>query len=384
MKSLLSKLPATQTSIFTVMSQLASQHHALNVGQGFPNFEIDMHLATLVEKYMRAGKNQYAPMPGVIELREQIALKISKQYGYSVNHNTEITITAGATQAIFTAISALVHPGDEVILFAPAYDCYEPAIQLQGAVPIWIELSYPDYNIPWQEVKAAITPKTKMIIINSPHNPTGKMWSAEDMKELESITEENDLLVISDEVYEHITFDNRKHESIFKHPKLAARSVGVFSFGKTFHATGWKIGYAVASAELMNEFRKVHQYNVFSVNTPVQYALAEYVMNEEQFLKLPQFYQHLRDNFISKMTGSNWIFQPAQGAYFQIMDYSRISELPDVEYAKQLVETHKIATIPVSVFYPHGSHEKLLRICFAKDESTMDRAAEILLNIAST
>jgi methionine aminotransferase len=381
MNRIASKLPQTGTSIFTVMSQLAMQHQALNVGQGFPGFEIDMHLASLVEKHMRAGKNQYAPMPGVLELREQIATKISKLYKTNINPQSEITITAGATQAIFTAISALIHSGDEVILFAPAYDCYEPAIRLQGALPIWIELKYPEYNIPWATVRAAVNSKTKMIIINSPHNPTGKMWSADDMKELEIISEENDLLIISDEVYEHITFDDQKHESIFLYPKLAARSIGVFSFGKTFHATGWKVGYAVASIEIMQEFRKVHQYNVFSVNTPVQYALAEYLMNEEHYQKLPAFYQKLRDNFTDKMSGSNWLFQPAQGAYFQILNYSRISDLTDIDFAKQLVEIHKIATIPVSVFYPFGSEEKLLRICFAKEEATMDRAAEILLNI---
>lgn len=381
MISIASKLPQTETSIFTVMSQLALQHQALNVGQGFPGFEIDMHLASLVEKHMRSGKNQYAPMPGIIELREQIATKISSLYGTNIDPQSEITITAGATQAIFTAISAIIHSGDEVILFAPAYDCYEPAIRLQGGVPIWIELRYPEYNIPWATVKESITPKTKMVIINSPHNPTGKLWSAHDMKELEIISEENNLLVISDEVYEHITFDDQKHESIFLYPKLAARSLSVFSFGKTFHATGWKVGYAVAGRGIMQEFRKVHQYNVFSVNTPVQYALAEYLMNEEHYQKLPAFYQKLRDNFIEKMTGSHWQLQPAQGAYFQLLNYSRISELSDIDFAKQLVEKHKIAAIPVSVFYPHGCEDKLLRICFAKEEATMNRAAEILLNI---
>ena len=381
MISIASKLPQTETSIFTVMSQLALQHQALNVGQGFPGFEIDMHLASLVEKHMRSGKNQYAPMPGIIELREQIATKISSLYGTNIDPQSEITITAGATQAIFTAISAIIHSGDEVILFAPAYDCYEPAIRLQGGVPIWIELRYPEYNIPWATVKESITPKTKMVIINSPHNPTGKLWSAHDMKELEIISEENNLLVISDEVYEHITFDDQKHESIFLYPKLAARSLSVFSFGKTFHATGWKVGYAVAGRGIMQEFRKVHQYNVFSVNTPVQYALAEYLMNEEHYQKLPAFYQKLINNFIEKMTGSHWQLQPAQGAYFQLLNYSRISELSDIDFAKQLVEKHKIAAIPVSVFYPHGCEDKLLRICFAKEEATMNRAAEILLNI---
>ena len=383
MKKIQSKLPKTETSIFSVMSEMALQHNAVNVGQGFPGFEIDMQLASLVESQIRKGKNQYAPMSGVPELRKQIASKISRLYDYNIDPQSDITITAGATQAIFTAVSALIHSGDEVILFGPAYDCYEPAIRLQGGLPIWIELKYPEYNIPWPEVRASITSRTRMIIFNSPHNPTGKMWSADDMKELEALSEENDLLIISDEVYEHITFDGRKHESIFRYPKIAARSIGVFSFGKTFHATGWKVGYAVAGPEIMNEFRKVHQYNVFSVNTPVQYALAEYLMNHEHYQKLHDFYQKLRDNFIEKMNGSDWLFQPAQGAYFQILDYSKISSLSDIDFAKLLVEKHKIATIPVSVFYPRGSNEKLLRICFAKDEETMERATEILLNIAS-
>jgi len=383
MKKIQSKLPKTETSIFSVMSEMALQHNAVNVGQGFPGFEIDMQLASLVESQIRKGKNQYAPMSGVPELRKQIASKISRLYDYNIDPQSDITITAGATQAIFTAVSALIHSGDEVILFGPAYDCYEPAIRLQGGLPIWIELKYPEYNIPWPEVRASITSRTRMIIFNSPHNPTGKMWSADDMKELEALSEENDLLIISDEVYEHITFDGRKHESIFRYPKIAARSIGVFSFGKTFHATGWKVGYAVAGPEIMNEFRKVHQYNVFSVNTPVQYALAEYLMNHEHYQKLPDFYQKLRDNFIEKMNGSDWLFQPAQGAYFQILDYSKISSLSDIDFAKLLVEKHKIATIPVSVFYPLGSNEKLLRICFAKDEETMERATQILLNIES-
>jgi methionine aminotransferase len=383
MKKIQSKLPKTETSIFSVMSEMALQHNAVNVGQGFPGFEIDMQLASLVESQIRKGKNQYAPMSGVPELRKQIASKISRLYDYNIDPQSDITITAGATQAIFTAVSALIHSGDEVILFGPAYDCYEPAIRLQGGLPIWIELKYPEYNIPWPEVRASITSRTRMIIFNSPHNPTGKMWSADDMKELEALSEENDLLIISDEVYEHITFDGRRHESIFRYPKIAARSIGVFSFGKTFHATGWKVGYAVAGPEIMNEFRKVHQYNVFSVNTPVQYALAEYLMNHEHYQKLHDFYQKLRDNFIEKMNGSDWLFQPAQGAYFQILDYSKISSLSDIDFAKLLVEKHKIATIPVSVFYPRGSNEKLLRICFAKDEETMERATQILLNIAS-
>lgn len=383
MEKIQSKLPHSGTSIFTVMSQLAVQHNALNMGQGFPGFDIDMNLASLVEKHIRAGKNQYAPMPGVMELREQIASKISKLYDFSVHPHSEITITAGATQAIFTAITALIQPGDEVILFAPAYDCYEPAIRLQGARPIWIDLKYPDYHIPWARVKAAITPKTKMIIINTPHNPTGKMWCRDDMKELEILSVENQLFIVSDEVYEHITFDGRRHESIFHYPKIAERSIGVFSFGKTFHATGWKVGYAIAHADIMNEFRKVHQYNVFSVNTPVQYAMAEYLADEEHYQNLPTMYQHKRDLFLNQMKGSAWLCQPAEGAYFQVLNYSKISDLGDVEFAKQLVETHKIATIPLSVFYPMGSEEKLLRICFAKDDKTIYTAAEILLNIAN-
>jgi methionine aminotransferase len=296
----------------------------------------------------------------------------------------QITITAGATQAIFTAITALIHPGEEVILFAPAYDCYEPAVTLQGAIPKWIHLHYPEYDIPWDEVKAAIGPKTTAIIINSPHNPTGKVWSSNDMHELQNIAEAHNLLIISDEVYEHIIFDGRTHESILRYPALAKRSLAVFSFGKTFHATGWKVGYVCASDEIMHEFRKVHQYNVFSVNTPVQYALAEYLLNTHHYLKLPLFYQSLRDKFIQGLENSRWKFYPAQGAYFQLLDFSEVSDLNDQDFAKKIIQTHKIATIPVSVFYPQHNKDRLIRICFAKDEDTLQRATEILIQISQT
>ena len=347
-----SKLPHVGTTIFTVMSKLAMEHGALNLGQGFPGFAMDYRLCDLVHAQMRANRNQYAPMPGVPELRALLAKKMQAAYGFGYDAESEITITAGGTQAIFTIIAALVHAGDEVVSFAPAYDCYAPAVELQGATMKWVNLSYPDYSIDWQAVRAQITERTRMMIINSPHNPTGMCMTADDMLALQSIAEEHDLLVLSDEVYEHIVFDGARHESVARYPKLAQRSLVVYSFGKTFHNTGWKMGYVCAPAELTAEVRKVHQYNVFSVNTPVQYALAEYMSDAATYSGISEMYESKREVFNRAVQGSRFALKPSAGTYFQLLDYSAISDEGDVEFAKRLTRDYKITGIPCSVFSP--------------------------------
>ncbi len=373
-----SKLPQVGTTIFTTMSKLAQESGAINLGQGFPGFEMDASLGKLVGKYIQRGMNQYAPMPGLLELRTILSQKIEKSYGYVYDPESEITITAGATQAIFTAITALVHEGDEVIVFAPAYDCYAPAILLNGGKPIWIDLTYPEYRINWEHVKRRMSHKTRMIIINSPHNPTGTSMSDEDMLQLQKIVKDTEVIVLSDEVYEHILFDSRKHYSVACYPELARRSMSVYSFGKTFHTTGWKVGYICGAERLMNEFRKVHQYNVFSVNTPIQYALAEYMEDESTYLQLPQFYEHKRDVFLSALQDSRFSFQPAQGTYFQCLSYANFSDQKDLEFAHQLTVEHGVASIPCSAFYPDHMDEGVLRFCFAKDEDTLFKAGKLL------
>ena len=381
MSSRPSKLPHVGTTIFTVMSKLAAEHGALNLGQGFPGFPMDHRLSDLVHDEMRANRNQYAPMPGVPELRALLAKKIQTAYGFAYDPESEITITAGGTQAIFTIIAALVHSGDEVLSFAPAYDCYAPAVELQGAIMKWVNLSYPDYRIDWQVVRSQITPHTRMIIINTPHNPTGMCMTEEDMMELQSIAEEYDLMVLSDEVYEHIVFDGRRHESVARYPDLAKRSLAVYSFGKTFHNTGWKMGYVCAPAELTTEVRKVHQYNVFSVNTPIQYALAEYMRDTGAYGGISEMYESKRDVFNRALQGSRFTLKPAAGAYFQLLDYSAISDEGDVGFAKRLTREHKITGIPCSVFFPDLQDDKVLRFCFAKNDDELLRAAEILKSI---
>ncbi|MFM9006598.1 MAG: methionine aminotransferase, partial [Flavobacteriales bacterium] len=336
-----SKLPNVCTTIFTVMSQLAVENGALNLGQGFPGFAMDHRLCDLVHAQMLSGRNQYAPMPGVPELRSLLAQKMERAYGFHYDAAQEITITAGGTQAIFTIISALVHAGDEVVSFAPAYDCYAPAVELQGATMKWVNLRYPDYRIDWQMLRSKLTPRTRMIIINTPHNPTGMCMTSEDMLALQTIAEEFDLLVLSDEVYEHIVFDGCRHESVARYPQLAKRSLVVYSFGKTFHNTGWKMGYVCAPAELTTEVRKVHQYNVFSVNTPVQYALAEYMSDAKTYAGISEMYEAKRDVFARALEGSRFGLKPAAGAYFQLLDYSDISQEGDVEFAKRLTREHK-------------------------------------------
>ena len=381
MPQLSSKLPHVGTTIFTVMSKLAMEHGALNLGQGFPGFPMDHRLCDLVHEQMRANRNQYAPMPGVPELRSLLAKKMQAAYGFSYDADAEITITAGGTQAIFTIITALVHAGDEVLSFAPAYDCYAPAVELQGAAMKWVNLRYPDYRIDWQQVRAQITPRTRMIIINTPHNPTGMCMTEADMLELQSIAEEHDLLVLSDEVYEHIVFDGARHESVARYPQLAKRSLVVYSFGKTFHNTGWKMGYVCAPAELTAEVRKVHQYNVFSVNTPVQYALAEYMSDAKTYAGISEMYEAKRNVFVHALQGSRFVLKPAAGAYFQLLDYSAITDEGDVEFAKRLTREKKITGVPCSVFFPDLQDDKVLRFCFAKNNDELLRAAEILRSI---
>jgi methionine aminotransferase len=376
-----SKLPNLQTSIFTVMSALANEQNALNLSQGFPNFESDPKLIDLVHKAMVNGYNQYAPMPGSYELREVITQKMNALYGVSYNPNTEVTITAGATQAIFTAIGAYVKKGDEVIIFKPAYDCYEPTIKLFGGKTIAVQLDPAAFKINWQEVKERITDKTKMIIINTPHNPSGKVLTKDDMLQLEAILKNTNILLLSDEVYEHIIFDGEKHQSVSLFPGLAERAFITASFGKTFHNTGWKIGYCIAPAELTKEFRKVHQFNVFSVNHPAQIALANYLKTPENYLKLGSFYQEKRDLFLSLLKGSRFEFTPSKGTYFQLLNFKNITEENDYDFAVRLTREKKIASVPISVFNENKYDSKVLRFCFAKTDETLKKAADILCHI---
>ena len=376
-----SRLPDVGTSIFAIMSKMAAEADAINLSQGFPDFEVDRVIIDLVNQFMINGNNQYAPMPGTPALRQVIADVVEKTYSRNVNPETEITITAGATEALFAAISAFVNPGDEVIVFDPSYDSYNPSIRLNGGIPVHINLKYPDFSIDWEEVKTRITPRTRIIMINTPQNPSGAVLKETDLKTLEQLADAHDLIVLSDEVYERIIFDGRKHESVLHYPNLAQRSVAMFSFGKTFHATGWKVGYAVAPEYLMKEIRKTHQFITFAVNTPVQLALAEYMKNPEHYKTLGSFYQQKRDYFLNGIKGSS--FEPAacHGSYFQSLSYRSVSTLSDREMAIELTQKHKVASIPVSVFYNDKTDNQLLRFCFAKNEDTLDKAIEILRKI---
>ena len=376
-----SKLPDATTSIFAVMSKLAHEEQAINLSQGYPDFPSSPQLIELVSKAMREGFNQYAPMPGIFSLRDVIADKILSLYGTQYNPETEINITAGATQAIYTIITAMVQPGDEVVIFAPAYDCYDPAVRINGGKTVEIELKAPDFKIDWQLVKASLSERTKMIIINTPHNPTGTVMSKDDMKQLEELVKNTDIVILSDEVYEHIVFDGEAHQSVARFPGLAERSFLVASFGKTFHNTGWKMGYCTGPAALMAEFRKVHQYNVFSVNHPVQRALATYMKSPENYLSLSEFFQQKRDLFLSAIENSKFSFKPSKGTYFQLLEYKAISNDGDIELAKRWTREKKIASIPISVFYKQGIDNKFLRFCFAKSDETIKRGAEILNKI---
>jgi methionine transaminase len=376
-----SKLPNVGTTIFTVMSQLANENNAINLSQGFPNFGCSPALVELVNENMKRGFNQYAPMQGIMQLRETIAAKMQDLYNINYNPEKEINITAGGTEAIYAAITAVINEGDEVIVFEPAYDCYVPAIELSGGIPVYVQLKAPNYTIDWQEVKKKVSHRTRMIMINTPHNPTGAVMTEQDMKELENITQNSDIVILSDEVYEHIIFDGLKHQSVCRFPKLAERSFAVFSFGKTYHTTGWKIGYVLAPAKLMTEFRRVHQFIVFTVNTPLQHALAEYMKNKSEYLELGNFYQKKRDYFINLIKDSKFKYIPASGSYFQLLDYSKITKEKDTGYAVKLIKEAGVASVPMSAFYHEPVDNKLLRFCFAKTEETLEKAAEKLCKI---
>jgi methionine aminotransferase len=376
-----SKLPKVGTTIFTIMSKMAQEYNAINLSQGFPNFPCSSELVSLVNHYMQKGQNQYAPMQGLMTLREAISQKTEKLYGTYYSPESEITITAGATQAIYTAITATVNIGDEVIIFTPAYDCYEPAIELNGGKTIHIDLDFPCYNINWEKVRKIINHRTRMIIINTPHNPSGSILKKEDLQELQKITSGTNIIVLSDEVYEHMVFDGNSHESVAKYPELASRSFIVSSFGKTYHTTGWKIGYCIAPEELMNEFRKVHQYLVFAVNTPIQFALADYLKKEEAYLELNHFYQQKRDYFRNAVNASRFKLLSCEGTYFQLLDYSNISDEKDLDFAVRLIKEFGVASVPVSVFYNEHTENKVLRFCFAKDEETLKKAGDIICKI---
>lgn len=379
--SIQSRLPKIGTTIFTVMSKLASENQAINLSQGFPDFATDPKLIDAMTKAMKAGNNQYAPMQGLLSLRETIVAKMKKAYNVEYHPETEINITSGGTEAIYSAIAAFVRDGDEVLIFTPAYDCYDPAVILSGGKSIFVELQFPDFSINWKEVKKLVNRRTRMIIINTPHNPSGSVLKKSDLKELEKITKNTDIIVLSDEVYEHIVFDKESHQSVCLFPGLAERSIIVYSFGKMFHITGWKMGYVLAPANLMAEFRKAHQFIVFSSNTPAQIAFQEYMKDESHYLQLGNFYQEKRDYFIKGLKGSKFTFTPASGTYFQLLNYSKISDEKDTEFAKKLTKKNKIASIPVSVFYNRDVDNKVLRFCFAKKKETLDKALEILQKV---
>ncbi|MDX1477260.1 MAG: methionine aminotransferase [Saprospiraceae bacterium] len=373
-----SKLPDVGTTIFSVMSRLAQEHSAINLSQGFPNFDCDPALKALVIKHLEAGRNQYAPMPGVPALRQVLAEKARATYGADLDPEAHITITAGATQAIYTAIATVVHPGDEVILFDPAYDCYAPSVRSCGGIPVAIPLHAPDFTIDWDQVAQRITPKTKLVVINTPHNPLGKVLTDHDLRQLEVLVRQNDLLVLSDEVYEHIIFDGRQHASVLRVPGLRQRAFVTYSFGKMCHTTGWKVGYCIAPEALTAEFRKLHQFNVFSVNTPMQHALAEYLQDPDTYLGLPAFFQAKRDHFVRAMEATPFRMLACEGSYFILADYSDISDLDDLAFARWLTEEHGVATIPLSPFYAEKISQPVVRFCFAKTEATLDEAAERL------
>ena len=376
------KLPKVGTTIFSVMSQLAVEHQAVNLGQGFPDFEPPQALRDAVMRAMAEGRNQYAPGIGLPSLREQIALKTERMYGRRISADTDVTVTSGATEALFAAIAAVVRAGDEVIVFDPAYDSYEPAIDLQGARAVHIPLTVPSFGIDWQRVRDAITPRTRMILVNSPHNPSGAVLSADDLDELASIVRDTEIVVLSDEVYEHIVFDGALHQSVLRHAELAERSIVVSSFGKTYHCTGWKVGYAVAPRALSAEFRKVHQYLTFCTFHPAQVAFAEFMASTpEHYLELPAFYQAKRDRFRALIEPSRLKLLDVPGGYFQLVDYSAIRDEPDVAFCQWLVKQGGVAAIPLAPFYETAPDTRLVRLCFAKSDATMEAAAERLCKL---
>jgi methionine aminotransferase len=376
-----SKLPSVGTTIFTVMSRLAADLGAINLSQGFPDFDCDPELVEAVARHMRAGRNQYAPMQGVLPLREAIAGKYESLYGHRYDPETEITVTSGGTEAIFDAVAAVVRTGDEVIVLEPCYDSYVPAIELSGGIPVVVPLTFPDYGVDWSLVRRAVNPRTRMIMLNSPHNPAGAVLSADDIRELTATVTNTGILVLSDEVYEHIIFDGVRHESMARHPELTARSFVVGSFGKTYHTTGWKVGYVVAPAPLSVEFRKVHQFVTFATITPVQYALADFLAARRGLAELAPFYQAKRDLFLRLMAPSRFRPLACRGSYFQLMDYSAITDEGDADFAIRLTREHGVASIPTSALLYRQAPPKVLRFCFAKKDETLERAAERLTRV---
>jgi len=381
--SVASKLPDIGTSIFAVMTRLANEHGAINLSQGFPDFDCAPALVDAVARAMRAGHNQYAPMPGVQALREVIAAKVAHCYGASYDPMTEVVVTSGATAGLYATLTALVHPGDEVVLFEPCYDSYVPVIRLSGGTPVFVSLRYPDYAVDWDEVRRAISARTRLILVNTPHNPTGVTWSADDMRRLAALVDGTNILLVSDEVYEHIIFDGRRHESILRYPELRERAVVISSFGKTFHTTGWKVGYCVAPQPLMTEVTRVHQFVTFTVHTPSQVAFAEFVSRDPSAAALPAFYQAKRDRFLALTEGSRFRPLRCEGTYFQLMDYSALSGDTDRAVAEWLLKTHGVAAIPVSAFLYKDPGGPVLRFCFAKKEETLAAAGERLRRVGA-
>ena len=376
-----SKLPNIGTSIFTVMSQLAAKHNAINLGQGFPDFPMSAELIECVNKAMQSGGNQYAHTNGVPLLRERLAEKIKYLYDVNINPETNITITPGGTYSIFCAFSTIIQPGDEVIIFEPAYDSYIPNIVFNGGIVVPIELEFPDYTIPWDKVKAAITPKTKAILVNTPHNPTGRVFTKDDILILQEIVLSNNLYLISDEVYEHLIYDDKQHETVMKYPDLFARTFVCFSFGKTYHCTGWKLGYCIAPENIMKEYRKVHQFNAFGCDTPKQIAIAEYMTNKEAYLSIGAMYQEKRDYLRGLLDNTKFVRLPSSGSYFESYRYDTISDEPDTIFAERLVKDYGIAVVPMSAFYQKSTDHKVIRLCFAKVKETLDAAAACLQKV---
>lgn len=376
-----SKLPDVGVSIFAVMTRLANEHDAINLSQGFPDFDCDPALVEAVARAMRAGHNQYAPMPGVLALREAIAAKVLQCYGATFDPQSEIQIVSGATAGLYATLSAFVHAGDEVILFEPCYDSYVPVIRLSGGTPVFVSLRYPDYRVDWDEVQRAVSPRTRAILVNTPHNPTGVAWTADDMRNLTSIVDGTDILLIADEVYEHVIFDGRRHESLLRYPDLRARACVISSFGKTFHTTGWKVGYCVAPQPVLAEVQRVHQFMTFTVHTPSQFAFAEFVARDPQATDLAPFYQQKRDLFLALIEGSRFTPLACEGTYFQLLDYSAISHEGDRDMAMWLLKEHGVASIPCSAFLYKDGGGPVLRFCFAKKEETLRAAAERLRRV---
>jgi len=376
-----SKLPHTGTTIFTLMSALANEYQAVNLAQGFPDFEVPSYLIERVTFHMLDGKNQYAPMPGILSLREKLADKYKNVYNATFDPVEEITITCGATEASFSAIAALVKPDDEVIIIEPAFDCYEPAILVNGGKPVYVKTTYPDFKIDWNKVEASITKKTRLLILNSPHNPTGAVYTQDDVNALKALLEKYSFYVLSDEVYEHMVFDGLKHICLASDPFIRERTLTVGSFGKTYHATGWRLGFCAAPSHLMKEFRKVHQYNTFSAVTPIQHAVSDMLDNTDWHHNLSSFFQSKRNYFLSLIQHSKFKAIPSQGTYFQLLSYAGVSDKKEVEMAEWMVKEMKLATIPISVFYKDNTDQQLLRFCFAKKDETLQKAAEILCKI---